>query len=326
MIDLFKSVFSNQFKEKVFVFLACLALSSLLWFLNALEKHYTDRIFVPVEYTNIPKNKKSSGQLPKKLDMTVDASGYTIFQYKLRLVFNPVLLDVNELTDNLLANKYISRYTISTMNHKAEIAKQIGNEVQIISIRPDSINFNMSAVVDRKVKVHPVVKLSFYKEFTLKKSPFTNPDSVWVRGPQNILDTLKAVKTKAYEFNDLSHNLLRNVQLNIAPELICDTKEVLLNIPVEQYTEATFEIPVNVINVPDSLLIKTFPSKIKVSCRIGISEYNKLNNNSFKAVINFKKRSQTVSKLSVQLNHYLDTVISADYYPKEVEYVIEQKK
>ena len=258
--------------------------------------------------------------------MTVDASGYTILQYKLRLVFNPVLLDVNELTDNLLADKYISKYTIATMNHKVEIAKQISNDVQIISIRPDSINFNMSAVVDRKVKVHPIVKLTFYKEFTLKKTPFTNPDSVLVHGPQNILDTLKAVNTKAYEFNELSHNLLRNVQLNIPPELICDTKEVLLNIPVEQYTEAAFEIPVNVINVPDSLLIKTFPSKIKVSCRIGISEYNKLNNNSFKAIINFKKRSQAMSKLPVQLTNYLDNVISADFYPKEVEYVIEMKK
>ena len=65
MIDFFKSVFSIQFKEKVFVFLICLGLSSFLWFLNALDKHYTDRISVPVRYINIPVNKKSSGPLPK---------------------------------------------------------------------------------------------------------------------------------------------------------------------------------------------------------------------------------------------------------------------
>jgi hypothetical protein len=326
MIDFFKSIFSLRFKEKVYVFLVCLGLSSSLWFLNALEKHYTDRISVPVRYIDIPKNKKSSGMLPKYLDMTVDASGYTILQYKLRLAFAPLILDVNELTNNYLGDKYISKYTISTNNHKEEFAKQISTDLQIINIHPDSINFNMSAVVERKVMVHPIVKLTFYKEFTLKKAPFTNPDSVWVHGPQSILDTLRAVKTKAYEFNELSHNLLRNVQLDVPPELSCITKEVLLNIPVEQYTEATFEIPVNIINVPDSLSIKTFPSKVKVSCRIGISEYNKLTNNSFKAVINFKKRAQTTSKLPVQLNHYLDTVISSDYYPKEVEYVIEMKK
>jgi len=264
--------------------------------------------------------------LPKKLDMTVDATGYTILQYKLRLVFTPLLLDVNELTNNWLADKYISKYTISTNDHKAEIAKQISNDVQIISIRPDSVNFNMSPVVNRKFKVHPVVKLTFYKEFTLMKTPFTNPDSVWVRGPQNILDTLRAVNTRKYEFNELSHNLLRNVKLEVSPELTCDTKEVLLTIPVEQYTEATFDIPVNIINVPDSLLIKTFPSKVKVSCRIGLSEYNKLSSNSFKAVINFKKRTQGMSKLPVQLSNFLDTIISSDYYPREVEYVIELKK
>jgi hypothetical protein len=326
MIDYLKNLLSFRNKEKIFVFLICLMLSSLLWFLNSLEKHYTDRISVPLKYINIPKNKKSAGILPNKLDMTVDASGYIILQYKLRLVYSPITLDINELTDNYLEDKYISKYAISTNDHKAEFAKQISNDMQIMSIRPDSIFFNMSPLVDRKIKVHPNVKLTFYKEFTLKRRPFTNPDSVWVRGPKNILDTLKKVNTKEYRFDELSHNLLRKVNLDLSPELACNTKEVLLNIPVEQYTEVTFDIPVNVINIPDSLTIKTFPSKVKVSCRIGISEYNKLSNNSFKAIINFKKRSLSMSRLPVQLNNYLDTVLSADYYPKEVEYVIEQKK
>lgn len=323
MIDYLKNVFSLRSKEKLFIFLICLALSSFLWLLNALDKHYTDRISVPVRYVNLPNNKSSAGSLPNKLDMSVNASGFTILQYKLRLSFTPLLLDVKELTNNYLEDRYITKYVISTNSHKEEIAKQISNEMQIINIRPDSIYFNMSAVVERKIKVHPIVKLTFYKEFTTKKPPFTNPDSVWVRGPRNILDTLRAVNTKAYAFDELSHNLLRDVKLDLIPELTCTTEQVLLNIPVEQYTEATFEIPVNVINAPDSLLIKTFPAKVKVHCRVGLSEYGKLSNNSFKAIINFKKRSQAMSKLPVILDHYPESVLSADYFPKEVEYVIE---
>ena len=210
-----KDKFNPGNKEKIYTFLICLGLSFFLWFLNALEKHYTDRITVPVNYINLPKNKKSSGQLPEKLDMTVSATGYTILQHKLKLLVSPLLLDVDELTDHNLESKYISKYAITTNNHKEEIGRQISNDMEILSIRPDTIFFNMSQVIDKKIKVHPVVKLTFYKEFTLKYPPFTNPDSIWVRGPQNILDTIKAVNTKPYVFDDLSHNLLRKVKLNL---------------------------------------------------------------------------------------------------------------
>lgn len=325
-INSLKGVFNFRNKQKIVTFLICLGLSSFLWLLNALEKHYTDRISVPVKYVNLPINKKSSERLPQKLDMTVSATGYTILQYKLRLLISPLLLDVNELTDHNLESKYISKYAIAANNHKEEIARQISNDMQIISIRPDSIYFNLSLVIAKKIKVRPVVKLTFYKQFTLKSAPFTNPDSVLVQGPRNILDTLKAVWTKPYSFEDLSHNLLRKVKLNLLPELSSTTKQVLLNIPVEQYTEAAFEIPIHVLNSPDSLLIKTFPGKVKVSCRLGLSEYNKLTANNFMAVVDYRNMSSTRSKLSVELNRFPKKVLAVDFFPKEVEYVIERKK
>jgi hypothetical protein len=325
-INLPKGLFNFRNKQEIYTFLICLGLSSFLWFMNALEKHYTDRISVPVKYVDFPKNKKSSERLPQKLDMTVSATGYTILQHKLRLLVSPLLLDVNELTDHNLESDYKSKYTIATNNHKEEIARQISNDMEIISIRPDSINFNVSPVINKKIKVRPVVKLTFYKQFTLKSPPFTNPDSIWVFGPQNILDTLKAVWTKPYFFEDLSHNLLRKVELNLLPELSSNTKQVLLNIPVEQYTEATFEIPIRVLNTPDSLSIKTFPGKVKVSCRLGLSDYSNITENNFMAIIDYRKISPTRSKLAVELNRFPKKVLAVDFFPKEVEYVIERKK
>ncbi len=321
-----KDLFNPRNKEKIITFLVCLGLSFFLWFLNALEKHYTDRIIVPVHYVNLPINKKSSGRLPQKLDMTVNATGYTILQHKLRLLVSPLLLDVDELTNHNLDSKYISKYPIATNNHKEEIARQISSDMEIISIRPDTIYFNMSLVIEKKIKVRPIVKLGFYKEFNLKSPPFTNPDSIWIRGPQNILDTLKAVNTRPYSYQNLSHNLLREVKLDLLPEITSNTKQVLLNIPVEQYTEATFEIPVRVLNKPDSLLVKTFPSTVKVTCKVGLSDYNKINGNNFIAAIDYKDISHAGSKLPVELNRFPKKILDVNFFPKEVEYVIEKKE
>lgn len=320
-----KELFNPGNKEKIYTFLLCMALSFFLWLMNALEKHYTDRISVPVNYIDLPKNKKSSGKLPQKLDMTVSATGYTILQHKLQFLVSPLELDVDELTNHNLDNSYISKYFIATNNHKEEIARQMSNDMEIISIRPDTILFNMSLVIGKKVKVHPVVNLTFSRQFNLKSPPFTNPDSIWVQGPQNILDTLSAVSTKPFYFQNLSQNLLRKVELDISPLITSNTKQVLLNIPVEQFTEVTFEIPIHVMNTPDSISVKTFPARVKVSCQIGLSQYSNLNGNNFMAVVNYRDIANSGLKLPVKLNRFPKQVLSVDYSPREVEYVIERK-
>ena len=313
-------------KGKAFVFFVCLALASFLWFLNALEKHYTDHISVQVRYVNLPKNKDLTGKLPEKLDLTVDAFGYTLLRHKLSLAFSPVLIDVNEVTNNYLENEFFSKFTISTNGHKMEIAKQISSEIEIISIRPDSISFNFSNLTEKLVKIHPAVNITLAKEFTLQKLPFVIPESILIRGPEDILDTLNYINTKLIELKNLSQTTVHTADLILMPGLKSEIEKVSVHIAVEQYTEAKFEIPILIINKPDSLLIKTFPAKVKISCRVGISQYNKLNNSSFKAIVDYSHRSGVISKLPVFLGDIPGNVLSVDYFPKEVDYIIERKE
>ena len=176
IIAYFKTEIKAIRNGKAFVFLACLALASFLWTLNALDKRYTDHITIPVSYINSPKNKDLTGKLPDKLDLTVDGPGYTLLRYRFRFMISPLLIDVNELSNNYLENRFLSRYSISTNSHKEEFAKQISNEIGIISIRPDSLTFKVSHVTEKLIKVHPVVDLTFAREFILQKPPLAKPE------------------------------------------------------------------------------------------------------------------------------------------------------
>jgi hypothetical protein len=326
VIEYFKTEINAIRNGRAFVFLVCLALASFLWFLNALEKRYTDHITVPIQYVNLPKDKELVGKLPVKFDLTVDAYGYTLLQHKLSLAYLPVLIDVNELTNRYLENKFASKYTISTNGHKDEIAKQISSEIEIISIRPDSISFYVSNVIEKLVKIRPVINVTFAKEFILQKPPVAKPGAIVVRGPQEILDTLKFVNTKPVELRNLSHNVEKNVGLVLLPQLESEVDEVAVKIAVEQFTEAKFEIPIFILNQPDSILIKSFPAKVKVSCRVGLSQYKKLIDSNFRAIIDYSHRSGVLTKLPVILDRVPETVLSVDYFPKEVEYIIERKE
>jgi hypothetical protein len=257
VIAFFKTEINTIRNGKTFVFLVCLVLASFLWLLNTLEKHYTDHFSVPVRYVNLPKNKVLTGKLPEKLDLTVDALGYTLLRYKLSLAFLPVLIDVNELSNNYLENKSLSKYAISTNGHKLEIAKQISNEIEIISIRPDSISFNVSNVIEKLVKVNPVVELTFAKEYILQKPPVAKPESILVRGPEEMMDTLRYINTRAVELKNLSQSVVRDAPLILRPELKSELSKVVVQISVEQYTEAKFDISIIMINKPDSILVKS---------------------------------------------------------------------
>ena len=57
----------------------------------------------------------------------VDAYGYTLLTYKLRLAFSPILLNVSELIDNAL-DRETDTSTVSAVSHKEEIEKQISRD------------------------------------------------------------------------------------------------------------------------------------------------------------------------------------------------------
>lgn len=316
----------NLSYQKIFVFLVCLALSSFLWLLNSLEKHYTSRISVPVNYVDFPRDKQLSGPLPQQFDLMVDAYGYTLLSYKLRLAFSPVLINVSELVDNSLSIGNGYRYTIYTVNHKEEIEKQISSEIKILSIKPDSLVFNFSKIISKRVRVKPNLQINLENQFSLKDEPSTTPESILASGPSNVLDTLKFVSTSYHEYNKLSRSIEEKINLQPILGLKFETLQVNLAVPVEQNTEVTFEVPIQVLNKPADVTLKTFPGKVKVTCRIGLSKYKKLDYNNFRAFINFDKITTKETRLPVSFENHANVVLSVNYAPKEVEYILEREK
>jgi len=312
--------------HKAIVFIVCLALSSFLWLLNSLEKRYTSRISVPVKYVDVPKDKQLSSSLPPNFDLIVDAYGYTLLSYKLRLALSPILLNVSELADNIYdrGNKY--RYTISTVNHKEEIEKQISSEIKIISIKPDSLVFNFSKIVSRKIRVKPNLKLSFENQYFLENEPFAIPDSLIISGPENLLDTMTTIFTAYQEFTKLNHTVEKIIAIQPIRGVTNEVSEVKLVVPVEQNTEVTFEIPLQVINHPPDIVLKAFPGMVKVTCRIGLSKYKKLDYSAFRAFIDYEKITDKAPRLAVNFENHSKVVLSASYAPREVEYILEHEK
>lgn len=311
---------------KLFIFLICFLISSFFWTLNTLSKNYTARISFPVKYIDLPSNQKLSQPLPEKLECTVTAYGFTLLRHKLRLSFSPILINVGELkVKHKNSGKKHFSFTASTEANRSMIINQISNEIQVLNIYPDSLYFNFSAIIKKKLPVKPEVKVTLLNQYMLKQAPYTMPDSVTVKGPENILDTLKFIQTREQEYTNLSNSIQRNVSLTTNGDLQFSPRRVVLNIPVEQITEGTREIPLELKHVPNNMELKAFPATVKVSYKVGLSQYDQITTNSFEPVIDYDSISPSRQKLPVTMIKHPQNIITYDFYPKEVEFILEKK-
>jgi hypothetical protein len=104
-----------------------------------------------------------------------------------------------------------------------------------------------------------------------------------------------------------------------------DPLEVWIQVPVEKFTEASLKVQIEVINMPEGLLLRAFPPAVTVSCQIGLSAYETLNEHLFRAVIDYAEVGHMLgNKLQVKIIKQPVYIQSVNFTPKSVEYIVER--
>ena len=152
-----------------------------------------------------------------------------------------------------------------------------------------------------------------------------NPDSVIISGPQTIIDITDSVLTRFLDFNELTQKISRNIALESIEGIGFEQKRTIVTIPAEKFTEAKLKKRIEIANLPDSLLLKTFPKEIDISYQVALSNFERISEEDFILLADFNDSKDNPSnKLKLQLIQSPDIVKKVSYYPTYVEYIIEQ--
>lgn len=302
-----------------------LLLSVIIWLLNALGKNYTDFIEYPVTYSDLPQDKILIGELTKNLELRVNAHGYALLRYKLIGRPEPIKFNLSTFAMSREDNDS-SRLFILTRYVKDQVSRQLPQELQLIDIKPDSLLFHFARLEDKRVPVKSNLRFEIDKQFTIREKIFLTPDSVDVKGPDFMLDTLKAVYTVNNDLGLLSKTFSGEVNLKPDSDFEYSTNKVNCLIELERFTEVEFYVPITVLNLPDTVTLQTFPSRIKVTCSVGLSQYERIDENLFRATIDYKGIVEGSDRLQVNLSNVPVYVRSFDYSPRTVEFLISGKK
>ena len=306
--------------RRIVVFIVCLFIATSLWLLNALSKDYSSVIAYPVKFVNPPANRFLAEKTPTKLDLDIDAQGFTLLRFKF-LSFAPIKLDVEEITKNMESNS--GTIKVSSRNLISEITDQLGSEIRITNITPEVLNIILDSLITKTVPVELDINVDFESQFNLKNPISTIPESVKITGPTIVLDKISVLKTKVNIVNKLNSSIHQDIELIHPDKTTISPEKVSLVIDVEKYTEKELKIPIEILNKPNNARIKLFPSELKVLFTVGLSRFENIKVSDFGASVDYKSIVDDVNSLAITLYKKPEFIQGIRFIPEKVEFLIE---
>src|SRR5690554_2784233 len=307
--------------RRIFIFSVCLLIATTLWFLDALSKDYTTTMTYNVKYVNPPRNLFLANTPPPKIDLRVQAHGFTLMRHKLAFSFSPLLLDLTALSQSIDSTQYTVQVTSEKIIRR--IDHQISKEISITEVTPRNIILQFDTLHSKIVPVKPMVTLNFKPQFNLNDTVQADPVSVEIAGPAGLIDTITSLQTLPVTFNDLETSVRQSIRILHPDHTSIYPDRVSLNVPVERFTEKKVTLPVQIINMPEDANIKLFPAQVNIAFMVGLSNYDNVSSTDFTAWVDFEQISSQQETLEVQVEAKPEFIQLIKVSPASVEYLIE---
>ena len=308
-------------KKNASVFSFFLVLSVIFWFINALSKEYVTTINYPVRYSDLPTGETLIGDSPDYLSLKISAHGYTILRHKLSSKYIPISFSVSSFSINM-SNTEDSVFYIQTRYAREHLGAQLSPDIQILEVKPDTLYFRFASIIKKQLPVIANISAEPDRQMIIKGLPITDPDSVLVSGPDYIIDTLEAIYTRFKNIGVISQTTERLIDLDIPEQLTLNHNRAKVTIGIERFTEKTIPVPIEVLNLPDSIKLITFPSDIEINCQVGLSNFPNVQPAMFRASVDFNESYTGTGNLTGTLKNQPEFVSSVKFSPKKFEFLI----
>ena len=306
------------------IFLFFLFFASLLWYLNKLSKEYTIDLNYPVRYVNLPEDKVFVDDQQSVVKVKVRAHGYTLLKFKMSSVLAPLYVDLSQVKLRRFSGSK-STYYFTTGRIQTMLADQLNPDMQLEQLLPDTLFLELSRMVHKKVPIRPMLQLNMEKQFMLSGPPALQPDSVVASGPALLVDTLKFWPTNAEVLDKLSKSTTGSLYLVDFEGVTATTSRVDYTLEIEKFTEGSFDVPIEAINVPQGMHLQPLPSSIHLTYMVALSRFKEVTATSFKLVVDYSEIATRLGdKLKVNIVAQPDFVSKVTLNPVFVEYIVQK--
>lgn len=302
--------------------MVCVALASFFWLLNALTKTYTTGIDLPVRYQNLPQDEILLSTLPKKTKVEVESFGFNLLAYRFSYIGDSVFLDVANSKKSRRELNHV--YGIPTAPALGALMNELPSEIKLKRMLMDTIYFETQKRGEKFLRVVPQLDLSYDQQHILEDDITVKPERVKVSGAISLLDTVLELRLKPLQLSGLNNDISLEIEFEALEGLTIHADKAIVYIPVDQMTEKEVEIPITVLNLPDSMNIRLFPNKIRAKVQTPVSRYNEFTSNDFSFTVDYNDLLEANGVLYPKEERKPRYCRISAFEPKRVEFVVEK--
>jgi YbbR domain-containing protein len=305
-------------RRRLSAFITCLVLASAAWMLSSLTKNYSYKVKRLLVYNNVPQRRAFRALQSDTVDVVVEGSGWEMLFSKFRPIDKRVNIDLHSLE---------SKSFIALNSQLEQINQRKDPEQKIISFDPDTLYFDFTNRMTKRVPVKLLSQVDYRPQFANSGSVIIKPAYVTLSGPSNVIDKITSWNTDSLKLDNIDETI--NARVNLQPvheaNLSIYPKTVQVQVPVDEYTEKTLEIPVKLTGNVHYYEVKIFPQKVKVTFTTSLSKYPELDEDFFEATADlnlWSDRNYTV--LPVMLNRIPPFCKIVKIEPQNIDFIVKK--
>jgi len=321
VFDKFSYLFSSFSNTQTLIFLVCLLVALLFWFLKALDDTYTTQISVALELRHHPANQVLQDEPPDQVSLQVEGTGWNLLNLKTSASSYGFIIDLKEVTN--------TNSTIQLNQNAPYLKKHLPTGLEIQNILPAVIDVNFDQKDAKQIPVHLNGDITYAPQYGISDSISLQPRKVSISGPKQLIQDIDHVKTKAFSWHDLKATKEKHMPLKRknTPNINYSHHKVQLTVPVNQITEGTFQIPVDVRSKVPEYKITIIPSKVKVVYQTTLNHFESIDTSDFQLYVEDQDFDTTLSypqKLPVRVSQKPAFLNHFKIMPDRLNFLIKQ--
>jgi len=312
-------LFSKANKE-LLIFLFFLGLSGIFWLNMALNETYEKEFAIPVSVVGIPKNAVLTSDEVDTVRMTIRDKGFTLLTY----MYGDVLKKINISFKTYSKNNGTG--SVSAQDLQKMVYQQLASGSRITSVKPEKLEFYYNYGAKKMVPVRWSGRV-IPEELYFISSVHYSPDSVTIYASEEKLDSINMVYTEQLNYANFRDTLIANCELSKIKGVKMVPDHVKVAFFTDVLTEERIEgIPVEGINMPPGMLLRTFPAKVTVSFVTGVSTFRNLKPDDFSVIADYNEIKKDPSeKCHIYLKKVPGGISRARLETTLVDYLIESE-
>ena len=315
-----KKVAKLFFTKDTATFFLFLCLASAFWFMHTIGTRRALEVSFSLVYVGIPADILITDELPQSVTFSIKNEGQKLMSYYLNASPDTLTIDLS----NRFKESGQIIYDMQVL--KSDIQRRLPESSHIEDLTPGFITLNYVKLSSKQLPIRLLHSIPLGAQYVLLDSIVIKPSVVTVYAPQSLLDTISCVWVKPFEVSPLSKTSIFNKSLVPLEFGHTNVTDVEITVPVELSTEKTLEIPIQSVNFPTSILLRTFPAFVRATFLVGVSRFNSITKNDFKAEIFYEDLEKANQhKVKVHLSTDNTDVLNLRYTPTEVEFLLEKE-